>query len=283
MSLKKSLSLKKTLFLFIIILWTNGAIAHGDVHHRIDDLTQQLSKSPEDNTLLLERGRLYLDARHPQEAIADFTQVLKFAPQDYGVYFYLAQANLAAKKNDAALLAVDTFMQHQNQDAPRARGFALRGDIYRANGKFADAILAYKESLKYKKANALPDDYILLANTHLAADASSIKQAISVLDQGILHLGHLHALEQRAIAIELEAKQPHAALARVNRLFAQTPTPHILLQKGKILNIMGEAEEATATFAAAMTAIEQMPATRSNTPAMQALRKEIVQQMNSNN
>lgn len=279
MHFKTLMRLQKVVAVLIAILWASESLAHGDMHHRINDLTRQLSKSSKDTTLLLERGRLYLDARHPQEAIADFTHVLKLAPQDYGVYFYLAQANLAVKKNNAALLALDTFMQHQNQDAPRARGLALRGDIYHASGKFADAALAYTESLQYKKSSALPDDYIHLANTYLAADKNNTVKATAVIDEGIQHLGNLHALEQRALAIELEANQPQAALQRINRLLAQSPTPHLLMQKGKMLKNMGDMEQAMTTFAAAITSIEQMPAARSNTPAMQTLRKEITQQM----
>jgi tetratricopeptide (TPR) repeat protein len=282
MILKKLLLLTKIFSLTTSIALASKTLAHGDIHDRIKDLGKKLAKSPSDTTLLIERGRLYLDAHHTQEAKTDFDKAIALEPQYYSAYYYLAQAHLADHKSNEALIAVEKFMLHQSEEAPRARGLALRGDIYRASGKPADAAIVYAESLALKKLDALPDEYVRLADTYLEADKNNTEKALAVLDQGIHQLGNLQALAQRAITIEQQSGRPEAALLRLNRLIKQNkPTAHLLLQKGKMLKNINELEQATRTFEEALAMIEQMPLARRDTPAMQSLREDITTQMNT--
>jgi predicted Zn-dependent protease len=270
----------KLLLTSAIILLASETFAHGDIHHRIEGLGKQLAKSPEDTTLLIERGRLYIDAHQNRQAKRDFNKTLKLTPQNTAVYYYLAQANVDAKENSEALKNIDIFLQQENQDAPRARGLALRGDILRVSGKPAEAANAYAESLQLKKTEALPDDYVRLADTYLEADASNTTQALQVLDQGITQLGNLQALQQRAIDIELQSNQPQAAVKRIDQLISQNkPSPYLLLEKGKILKSMGELPKANETFKTAVAVIDEMSPIRRNTPAIQNVQADIAVQM----
>jgi predicted negative regulator of RcsB-dependent stress response len=295
----KKMFLQKLCLAAVIIFLASKSLAHGDILHRIEALDKKLTERPNDPVLLIERGRLYLDAHQPQDAKRDLDQALKLTPDDALAHYYLAQANLEAKKNNEALIALDFFLQHEDQEAPRTRGLALRGDIYRASGKPKEAAIAYAESLALKKLDALPDDYVRLADTYLQintqletkapretktlldARKNNIEKALAVLDQGILQLGSLHTLVQRAITIELESNQPQSALKRLDQLITQNKaTPYLLLQKGKILKNINELQQATETFQTALILIEQMPQARRNTQAMQTLGEDIVAQMN---
>jgi tetratricopeptide (TPR) repeat protein len=276
----KNMLFKKLLFASAIIFSTSETFAHGDIHHRIDNIGKQLAKSPDDTTLLIQRGRLYLDAHHNREAKRDFNKALKLSPQNTAVYYYLAQVNVDAKENSEALKNIDIFLHDENQEAPRARGLALRGDILRVSGKPAEAAKAYAESLQLKKTDALPDDYVRLADTYLEANASDTPQALQALDQGITQLGNLQALQQRAIDIELQSNQPQAAVKRIDQLIQQNkPSPYLLLDKGKILKSMGALPEANETFKTALAIIDEMSPIRRNTPAIQNVQADIAVQM----
>lgn len=269
--------MRNILFASIIFLsCAEGVYAHGDIHERIDHLTLEMQASGDPLELYIKRGQLYLDAEHPQDALKDFQRALNIAPDRKDIHFYYSQAELALGNAEQALLHGNLFLQHANSNAARARALKLRGDIFSHQRKFHEAAIDYTQVIEQKDNAALPDDYVRVADTYLEADKNNAVIALDWLNRGIKQLGALAVLEERALRIETDHKNYDAALMRIDRLLSQGQRlPFLYYQKGEILTLKGETATALSTYRQALAALDEMPATRSKTPAMVQLRSQI--------
>src|SRR5206468_12869435 len=100
------------------------------------------------------------------------------------------------------------------------------------------------------------------------------------LDAGIAKLGSLVVLQLSAIELELKNMNYDGALGRVDKVAAQSPRKETwLARKGEILKQAGRGEEAREAFQTALAALQTLPATRRNVPAMLELEKRLRQEI----
>ncbi|HKY91532.1 MAG TPA: hypothetical protein VJM11_10855 [Nevskiaceae bacterium] len=258
------------------LLGAAAAFAHEDPHERIDEVTKALEQSQakpdvDQADLLIRRGRLNLDARHEQDAKADLVRALQLDPARYEARYYLAQAQLRLGQLEAALRSVDAFLAAADSDAARSRGLALRGDVLMAASEPKAAADAYAAGLALE-ADPNPDHVVAAANAFHAAGQTP--RAIEMLDHGIAQLGSLIVLEERAIAIEVDAQRYDEAVARVDRLLAAGQRrPFLLYRKGQVLEAAKRTDAARAAYRAAIAELETLPAGRRSVAGTQALRE----------
>ena len=69
--LEISTMLRKTLESFLLILLTFSSLAHDDLHDRIQVITADIHKFPQDIDLYYQRGILYLEHENYRVAIRD--------------------------------------------------------------------------------------------------------------------------------------------------------------------------------------------------------------------
>jgi len=269
--------MNKIVFAALLMLMANSDVsAHGDIHERIDALSEDVNHSAGDIEKLIRRGQLYLESGHSEEALDDFTLALKQDPQRNEIHFYIAQTQLAMKNSDKAFARVNIFLQNADSNAPRARGLLLRGDIYAKEKKLDEAAIDYTQVVAQKKLEALPDDYVRVADTYLAADAKNAALALDWLNRGIEKLGSLAVLEERALNIEISEKRYPDAIARIDRLIEQkNRLYYFYYKKGDIFAMQGDDYNAKKMYAQALEAINTLPASRKNTPALLQLKQDI--------
>jgi tetratricopeptide (TPR) repeat protein len=265
--------------LFTALLGYAGvALAHGDVHERIHDLDDAIAHHPNDAALFIKRGQLFLDEGHADEARDDFSKARKLAPQRIEALYHLAQAQLMLKQPDAALDSAREFLRQATNDAARARGLVLTGDILSASGKSLAAAEAYLSAIKLSK-EIKPDHVLYAADAFHTAGKTN--QAIEVLNDGIARLGPLHALNDRALEVEMEQERYEPALRRVDRMLAaRQRVPFLLYKKGLILKKLSRDGESRQTFAAALKEIDGLSRSRKQTPAFENLRTSLLAEMN---
>lgn len=248
--------------------------AHGDVHERIEHLSEHIARHPGDAELLIKRGRLYLDDSHASEARSDLARALQLAPQHFEAFYYLAQAEQALGEHAAALLSVERFVERAQNDAARGRGLMLRGDILLADDQPLASAEAYETALAILPEPA-PDQFLKAAEAYHAGGS---QRALEVLDRAIKRLGPLTALEERALSIEQEAGRYEDALRRVERMLATNQRlPFLLYRKGLILAAAGQGDLANQTLGLALEHIDTLPAQRRNTRAVEELRLAVKQ------
>jgi predicted Zn-dependent protease len=79
-----------------------------------------------------------------------------------------------------------------------------------------------------------------------------------------------------ALEIELKQNRVDAALARLDKVMAQSPRKETwLVRRGEILQQAGRTKEAVAAFQAAQKALDTLPPTRRTVPAMAELEQRL--------
>ena len=269
---------KRVLLIPVLLGYAGVTLAHGNVHERIHGLDHQIAHHPKDVTLLIKRGQLLLDEGHADDAREDFVKARKLAPKRIEVLYHLARAQLMLKQPDVALESARKFLRQVTNDAARVRGHVLIGDILSASGNGLDAGEAYLTAIHLSRE--LEPDHVLYA-VNAFHSAGKTDRAIAVLNDGIAQLGPLHALSDRALALELEQKQYEPALRRVEQMLAtHQRVPFLLYQKGLILKELARIDESKQAFAAAIREIDGLPESRKQTQALANLRSSLLAEMN---
>jgi predicted Zn-dependent protease len=246
-------------------------MAHEGLHEQIAAVTKLLQAQPGNAGLHLKRGELHRLHRDWDAALADYERAAQLDSALPGVVLARARMMLDAGWPNAARATVEGFLarepEHPEGRLLHARALARLGDR-------AAAVAAYDRAMAASRPG--PELYLERARLLADGDASDQVAALRGLDEGIAQLGPLVTLELAAIDLELKARRYDAALARVDRLAAQTPRKETWLAKrGEILDRAGRRGEARQAYAAALTALDALPPHRRGVRAMADLEKSI--------
>ncbi|HXG48587.1 MAG TPA: tetratricopeptide repeat protein [Methylomirabilota bacterium] len=255
---------------FGLLPWT--ALGHGDVHGQIVDVTAQIAKDPTNASLLIRRGELYRVNQHWDHAQSDFDRALTLAPGLAVVDFLRGRLYLEADWPHSACAALDRFLAiHTNH----VEALVTRA---RARQKIEDRLAAamdYTRAIQFA-VEPRPELFIERAQVLMAAGTNHFAEALRGLDEGIARLGPLVTLQLYAIDLEIKLGRFDEALRRLDHVAAQSPRKETwLARRGEILTQAGRPEEARAAFQAALSALDKLPQSRRNVPAMMELEKRI--------
>lgn len=254
----------------------NLEIAYGEsglLERRVQELSAQLKKSPDDIGLLVESGIAEKTAGHLDEAEAKFRRALRHDPESSVLHFFMAEIFYNRGLGEEALrfLRRSIDLNPANPDAHYLAGFIL-GDLGRVDeAREANRrAVALNPSLTRAQANlSLETRYSESAATRDKADAAPASRAGSphlTLALALRLKGyHAEALRECKAALDsgenpaaaLEAigglhlllSQPHQALEAYDRCIAVAgDNKRILNQRGIALYMMGRTNEAEESF-----------------------------------
>jgi len=246
--------------------------AHGDVHPLIAELTKKLQSEPRNAKLYLDRGEYYRSDGNWKDAAADFDRAGECDPQWALVHLSRGRLWLDAGDPRKALTSLDRYLVLAPKD--------VDGLVYRARAKarlneFLAAAADYATAIGHAQPPR-PELFIEHAEVLKAAGPKHFEAAIQTLDDGIRKMGPLVTLELPAIDLEVTAGRADAALARIDRLAAQSPRKESwCLRRGEILEQAGRPAEARVAYEAGWTALQSLPPGRRNTRATQDLESRI--------
>jgi tetratricopeptide (TPR) repeat protein len=239
------------------------APAHGPLQEQIDVMTAQIAQDPSAARLYLRRGELHRLHEDWGAALADYERAAALAPSDDTVDFLRGRALLEAGKPAPARVALDRYLARHPD---HAEALITRARTLGALGQFRAAAVDYTHAIE-RLPRPDPDHYLERARTELAA--REIKRALAGLDAGIARLGPVPALQMFAIELELKQGRVDAALVRLDKAAAQSPRKETwLARRGEILMHAGRRNEARSAYAAALAAIEALPASARQTKAI---------------
>jgi predicted negative regulator of RcsB-dependent stress response len=133
----------------------------------------------------------------------------------------------------------------------------------------------YSRAIAYSSQPS-PELYLERAQALTAEGGTYLDTALKGLEQGIQKLGPLVTLQLYAIDVELKRKQFDAALKRLDKVAAQSPRKETwLARRGEILQQAGRGEEAREAYRAALKAMDTLPPSRRQVPAMIELEKRL--------
>ena len=259
-----------TLAVVFLLLIAAVASAHDGLHEQLAEVSARLRQEPRNASLYLKRGELYRLHREWRRAAADFDRAARLDPRLAAVDFARGRMLFEAGRHVAAHSALDRFLRAE----PRhAEALTTRARVLVRLGRREEAVQDFTRALALAPE---PDLFVERAAVLAAAGGSHTREAIVGLDEGVARYGPLVTLQLPAIELELREGRYDAALARLETGAAKSSRQESwLARRGDILLRAGRPEEARAAYAAALAALETLPAPRRRTRAVAALEAHV--------
>lgn len=228
--------------------------AHGDLHPRINELTEQIARTPTNAALYFQRADLHRMDSSFTNALADLDQVARIDPSLKRVDYMRGLVLLEAVRPQEAIIPLDRYLADKPPDADartaRARALALVGRPREAITDFTEAIAL--------TATPNPELYIERAAAWRALNKP--EEAIKGLDEGIRRIGPIVTLQLPAVDAELALHRTDAALARIDTVMARLQRKESwYMRRAEILRSAGREAEARQNYQAALDAIGRLP------------------------
>lgn len=254
--------LSKMIFAVALVcsLTAARAFAHGDVHPRILEFTEQIKRSPTNTTLYIQRAELYRIDGDYTNALADLNHVAQLDRKLKRVDFLRGQVQLEAGQPQSAITPLNRYLADQ---PPDAEAYTVRARVLVKLNRHAPAIEDYTQALKFS-ATPNPELYIERAAAWRTLDKP--EEAIRGLDEGIRRLGPIVTLQLPAVDAELALKHTDAALARIDTVMSRLQRKETwLVRRAEILRGANREAEARTNYFAALEAINRLPASHRGT------------------
>jgi tetratricopeptide (TPR) repeat protein len=222
------------------------------------------------------RGGLHRMQGHWDAALADFDRAAQLSPYDSTIDFHRGRLYYQAGAYQAAREILDRFLiehpTHVQALMTRARSLRRVDRPLLAASDYSRALAQIPDPtpvLFLERADALAS----AGNRYLIA-------AIDGLDEGITRVGPVVLLQSRAIDLEVRAHRFGAALRRIDQILSTMPRKEKwLARRGEVLEQAGRADEAHASYAEALAAIERLPSHVGKTPAVLELAADLTNRL----
>lgn len=254
------------------LLMPRAVEAHADLILQIEDLTQQIQKNPTNAELYLRRGELRRIHVEWDLAAVDYDKAEALDPALHAVVLARGQLYFDSGWPLSAKACLDQYLTKVPYNA---MALVTRAHI------LTRLELRLAAAQDYARAIALspepgPELFIERAQVFSGEGPDYFAEALKSLDEGVKRLGSLVTLQLFAIDLELKQKNFDGALARLEKIAEKSPRQESwLVRRGEILVQAGRPAEAKQSFDAALTALDKLPPTRRNVPAMLELQRRI--------
>lgn len=242
---------------------------------QIEEIDRRLEAGP-DVSLILQRGELRRAQGDWAGALEDYDRAASLAPGNRRIDLLRGEVYLLSGRAEAAVEALSRFIEAEPADVD---GRLLRARALGALSRHAEAEADLERALAIVQANGgapLPDLYLARADAQAAQGDEGVIRALAGLDAALAQQGPLVVLEERAVELERQRGDVDAALARLDRLIAQSRRgERYLALKGEILLGAGRREAGLAACREALAAIAALPPGKAAVPAMVALSAEL--------
>ena len=251
-------------------------IAHGDLHEQIAIATKLIQKEPKNAELYLKRGEVHRAHGDWDAATADYDSASQLDPKLIVVDLARGKTLLAANWPMSAKVVLDRFLTKQTNHVD---ALVTRARVLHKLSEHAAAAKDFTSAIQFSH-DPQPEFYIERAESLAAQPGDHFEETLRSLDEGIKRLGPLVTLQLYAIDLEIKQKHFDAALSRLDLIAAQSTRKETWLAKrGEILQQAGRIADARAAYQSALKAIELLPASRRQVPAMAELETRLQSQL----
>lgn len=234
-------------------------LAHLGLDEQIAHLSARLEGEPRNAALLLRRGELHRAHGDWTAAADDFRRALALDPALDAVHLAFGRLRLEAREPEHALADFDRFLlaRPEHPDALRLRGkaLALLDRPLEAAASFGRAIAAGLTSGRLD-----PAIYLERSEALQTAGAAHFQEALTGLDEGIARLGAPPSLVLAAAGLEERLGRIDAAVARLDRAARGSRRPERWrLRQGEILERADRAGAARRAYEQALSPPAALP------------------------
>ena len=252
--------------------------AHADLILQIEELTKSIDKEPGNVELYLRRAHLRREHLEYDLANADIEKAYLLSTNLSQIDLMRGRLYLEWGWPLSAKACLDRFLEREPRSAD---ALVLRGRVLNRLNLQRSSIQDYDLALKLMPEPG-PDLFVERAQALMAQGREEWEQAVRGLDDGLKRLGPLVTLQLFAIDAELKLGNFDSAITRVDKIAERSPRKETWLsRRGEILVQAGRPAEALKAYQAAQLALQTLPPTRRNVPAMQELARRIQSQIDA--
>jgi tetratricopeptide (TPR) repeat protein len=261
--------------IFIIQAGCAQAMAHGTVGNRMADVNHALEHDPEDARLYMERGRIHQEKQRWDEALADYGRAQLLDKNLHEVVYWTGMLWFERLEYPVAEQLLQKYVSLS--DSPR--GHTALGELYAQTGKPEMSAHHYDIAIKLDSTPS-PGLYLQRARALMQAHPLSpsighLNGIVAGIDEGIARHGELATYLELLIELYDRNGEYRRALDTIARLPASLQTtPAWQLSKADLLFKSGDNKSATASYLAAIRAVEQLPEHRRNVKANVVVKQE---------
>lgn len=259
--------------LLVACLAFSDSAAHPMLDTQLARAQREVIAAPSDPRAWYRVAQLQRYRRHWGEAerLYAHARTLPGAPAELDLD--LARMRLEAGRSADALEPLGRYVAAHPEDPD---GWAARGDALAALNRPEQAAQAYTEALARSATTrpALPDTYLHWAHAAEAA-GTAVPGILAGLDEGAARLQGAIALRVAALDLAERHGLIEETLTRLSVLEADARRKETwAARRARLLAGAGRTEESHAAWDTVLVAIDALPVSRQDTPAMRALRDE---------
>ena len=197
------------LLIFCLIGSIQSIFAHGDLHERIVEVTEEIKVQPDSSFLYFKRGKLYFQHKDYKEAIQDI-----FTANDLG--FEDAQCDLIMAKSNKALLDYHEAHLYLDKILKKTPNHVIAlktsAEIYFEQREYEKAAINFEKVIEFAiKTNA--HNYLQAHRAWKELDTfEADRKANEVLEKGIEELGSIFTLLEEQKRFHLARKNYEKAI-----------------------------------------------------------------------
>jgi tetratricopeptide (TPR) repeat protein len=260
----------RAVLILLMVLVAPRAMAHGEVHQRINALTADIARARTNPApIYFQRAELYRLDQDFTNALADLDKVLQLDPTIVRAEFCRGRVYFEANRPQEALQSLDKYLAGK---PPDVEAFTTRARVLKQIGRHAAAAEDYTAAIGISTSG--PELYIERAEAYRAM--GKLEEAIRSLDEGIRKMGPLVTLQLPAIDLEVAANRHERALARIDAVTARLQRKETwLFRRGEVLRQAGREAEARNNYREALAALNRLPPSHRRTRATLDLESRI--------
>jgi tetratricopeptide (TPR) repeat protein len=246
------------------------ARGHADLLLLIDGVSKQIKADPKKADLYLLRGELYRTHADWKSAERDYDRAAQLDSKLAAVELARGKLLFESGRIAEARSKLDRYLVGQPNDVD---ALVTRAQLLAKLGEYPGAAADYTRAIS---RSTTPTPGYFLERAKAQAAEGDLANAVQGLDEGLKRLGQLVALQLYAIELECVCQRFDEALIRLETISARSERKEKwLARRGEILLLAKRAEEAQASFTAALDSIESLPSRLRSTPAMVELKKRV--------
>lgn len=230
-------------------------IAHPGLHHDIERATAALEKSPENPSLLVERGFYYRLDGNLDASLKDLNRAVEIAPDSKDAYAHRGLALSMMGRKKEAESDIDKFI---SLGGATAAVYSERARIRAADGRLDEAIKDFNTAISLDV-----DVDLVLERGRLLESLGRSEAAAEGYRSAIRALGGAIVLREALIRVEVGRGNFDLALAQIDAQLEVSPVKtEGLLQRAEVLEMAGHDNEAKKDRESALAEAQRVLAKR---------------------
>lgn len=231
------------------------ALAHGDLHARIEALSARIKQVPKDIELYQQRGELLLQHDEYADARRDFERCRRQGYTSARLYYYLGKTYFHLQKFKKSKHYLQLSLGQQPTDIKSLRLLAM---CHVARYEYPEAIMQYSKWIEHS-IRPRPAIYLELANVYILSE--DIDMSIHTLQCGISELGLQPALSTQLVDYYKMSQDYQSAIGlQTEVIMVCVRKEFALFERALLFHAQDNHEASQADLIAATACIEKLPA-----------------------